>query len=327
MEIELTSSTGSEDADKVIRGIVDLLETVFPEQIRGYYVTGSYADRTAFSASDIDMIALFKSGTDTRDRRKVGQIVPHSLDFSPILIDILGASEDEPSFVGHQLAHASLFVYGEDTRDRISPVPEDVYRRTCLSVPLRFMKDVARGQEEVVFPLGYPDPDGEFFGYDWDSIQNCHDTRVLMAIVGKIATALVFLKAREFVATKSECVSKYERFVADQWANLVRDVYVVCRNRWKYEIPESERDRLQLREICKATLEFENHYLEQYRAFLQEHLLAADREEQMRIARTLGEIVFPDSELLERLEQVTSESCELSEVVERSAAKMRKAIG
>ena len=58
--ISLFNSTGNQQVDDILRGVIGISEIVFPNRIRGYYLTGSYANSYALPTSDIDMTIVFK---------------------------------------------------------------------------------------------------------------------------------------------------------------------------------------------------------------------------------------------------------------------------
>src|SRR5688572_16634796 len=58
--LSLLTSTGDDRADTILRGAVSLWEQLFPLRIRGYYLSGSYANATATPTSDLDLTILFK---------------------------------------------------------------------------------------------------------------------------------------------------------------------------------------------------------------------------------------------------------------------------
>lgn len=57
--VSLLDSAGNREVDNILRGVIGIFESVFPDRIRGYYLTGSYTDGTAVPASDIDVDILF----------------------------------------------------------------------------------------------------------------------------------------------------------------------------------------------------------------------------------------------------------------------------
>jgi hypothetical protein len=74
------------------------------------------------------------------------------------------------------------------------------------------------------------------------------------------------------MARKSECHNMYKNHIGDEWAPLISDIYVLCRNRGHYVIPLDVSDRQMLRSICERTLQFENYFLGLYREFLLDEL-------------------------------------------------------
>ena len=85
--IPLLNSTGNQRVDNILRGVIGIFETVFPDRIRGYYLVGSYADGTAISTSDIDMKILFKNRfRDNIERKNSQQICEYCFGLiSPIV--------------------------------------------------------------------------------------------------------------------------------------------------------------------------------------------------------------------------------------------------
>ena len=55
MDSSIAFKPGEKSVLALIDGVIGLLETVFPERIRAYYLTGSYAEDTAVPNSDLDM--------------------------------------------------------------------------------------------------------------------------------------------------------------------------------------------------------------------------------------------------------------------------------
>jgi len=60
--ISLENGTGNQLIDNILRGIVGIFEVLFPAQVRGFYLIGSYANRSALPTSDLDLIIVFKTG-------------------------------------------------------------------------------------------------------------------------------------------------------------------------------------------------------------------------------------------------------------------------
>jgi len=58
--MHLAHSTGDGRIDECLRAFITIIEAVFPQRIRTYYVLGSYADRNAVPGSDIDLFVVSK---------------------------------------------------------------------------------------------------------------------------------------------------------------------------------------------------------------------------------------------------------------------------
>ena len=67
-KIILDCSTGSVQADHILRDVVALIEARWPERVRGYYLVGSYATGEAPPSSDIDLIVLLKHELEPGER-------------------------------------------------------------------------------------------------------------------------------------------------------------------------------------------------------------------------------------------------------------------
>lgn len=297
----LLASTGDPHIDQILRGVVGLVELLFPGRVRSYYVTGSYADGTAVPASDLDVMIVLKHSATRDELDKIFDMADHISLLSPMFLDLEGIGEDQILVKGYFLKSASLFLYGDDIRDAIQTPDMDDYIRDCIQAPIYFMTHIARGLPVVTFPLDYPDRMGEFYGYDYNSLEDHHDTKVLMAIIGHAATAMIALKTRQFVGNKSQCLSMYQQHIDDEWTNLLTEIYTLCRNAWNYSIPENTEDRRRLRDICHQTLLFENHFLKLYRGYLLAELNSSDDGNKLKVIEMLSKVIFPDEAELNAL--------------------------
>ena len=276
--IALLTSAGNSRIDAILRGIVGIFETAFPDRGRGYYVTGSYADSSAILGSDIDGFILFKEDFVSDEEREKARGLFHSctLIMAPGF-DMLPLGERRFRRYGHvNLKFSSLLIYGEDIRDRIPLLPINLYARLLMHETWRFLTRVRSNPTYLSYPLNYPDPKAEFYGYDSGEIDESAlpDTKELMNCVGKAALAIVTLQAGVYVKSKSDCLTQYKLHINDKWTALIDDVYSKVREEWNYRLPEDEEGRKQLQEICERTLAFENHYLALYKHFLVSELHA-----------------------------------------------------
>lgn len=264
---KLLHSFNDNQVDTILAGMVGIFEKVFPDRIRAYYVIGSYLDGTQLPTSDIDGYIIFKGDGNPQDfmaamelGQECSQICPIALDFAP---------RPENSLLRHgtvDLKLASCIIYGEDIREEVPLLDASFYTCFAMEEGLERITEVRNDPSPLTYPLAYPDPDDEFYGYARQS------TRSLLHVVGKPATAIILLSTGQHVKNKRDSVERYQAEVADEWAPLVSDVYEICRNRWHYEIPQEADDRQTLHAMCQNTLAFENHFLRLLRDFVLDQL-------------------------------------------------------
>jgi predicted nucleotidyltransferase len=181
----LTASTGHARVDAALQGVIGLLQIVFPGRIRACYVTGSYADGTAVDTSDVDLLVVFKGGASESEFETVFDVADNLRLLSPVFLDLLGASEEQWLRSGHRLDQSnSLFVFGDDVRFRMPAAPPGDVMQDAVRSTYRFIAHVARRTEDVTYPVDFPNPTAEFYGYEDDPVEGGKDTKLLMAIVG-----------------------------------------------------------------------------------------------------------------------------------------------
>jgi len=307
--LTLLTSTDDERADTILGGAVSLWERVFPQRIRGYYLSGSYANATATPTSDLDLTILFKDRYRDQAESDLAQQVCESIEaLQPaIFVDMGYLSEQslqQPDRVSAalQLKMSSCPIYGEDIRDKITATPDARYVRDAMHIPY-FGSRYGRPELDVLtFPLDYPDPRGRFYGYDGWSLPSPSDreqagTKMLVVIVGRIATAIIALRIGQYVGTKRDSVEMYRTHIHDEWTDLVEEVYHSCKERWQYRVPAKKDDQQQLRALCQRALGFENHFFALYRNYLLDELHTSEREDQLRAVERLGQIIYPGEDI------------------------------
>ncbi len=149
-----------------------------------------------------------------------------------------------------------------------------------------------RQREWATFPLQYPDPEDVFYGYAPRG-----DTQALVLGAGWAGTAILALKAGQYVAKKSDWIDLYERYIGDEWTAFQAEIYRSCKQQWGYRIPEAPLERGRLKELCRQALAFENHYLAIYRDYLLAELHSDSDDHKLVAVRRLGQIVYPDEEV------------------------------
>lgn len=321
--ISLQNTTGNQRVDNILCGLITIYETLFPERIRGYYLMGSYTDASAGAISDIDMSIIFKNHfVDESEENKAHHILDACALLSPIRLDILVVSEEGLKPEDIRLKTASVCIYGEDIRDNIPLPTRESYTRYITGWPFYFLARVLRNVEVLHFPVQYPQPDAEFYGYTqkrvpaWypPSIQS--GTKELVASVCWTATALLTLKTGHHAGKKAAAIKTYSQLIGDEWTGFIQDIYGKCSQQWGYRIPHDSSDRALLEDLCRRMLAFENHYLRIYRAYLLEQLREKERDTILFAAKGLKEVIYPDQEIVDALRAIErSDDDELQQAV------------
>jgi hypothetical protein len=297
--------TGDPLADRALQCIVARCEAALPGRIRACYLEGSYADGTPVATSDLDLVLVFKDAFHGDDERAlVERVRANCASLAPVELDVEVVDEAGlGGFAPPTLKLGSRLLYGDDIRDclRLPPLEEWTRDRMYTSC-WRIMKLFGR-PEPVTLPIGYPDPDAEFFGYDCRLVRlpggaQARSTRDLIRSTGWAATALIALRAGQYVSRKRDCHLMYRQYIGDEWSQLLADIYHSCRDVWRYLIPEDTAARAKLRAICQRTLGFENHFLAIYRGYLLAELQASDPADVRQALAALARISFQDGEIL-----------------------------
>lgn len=290
-------------AAQLLDQIVPAFEAACPGRIRGWYVHGSHADDSAVATSDLDLIVVFKDTFAEGERARVDELAAEWVARSAIELDLevtdeatLFASADPAFKLGSRL------IAGEDVRGRMPLMPITDWTRDRMHTSYWKLVKLFGRPPVVRLPLGYPAPQDRFRGYcnrmmRLDDGREVPGTRDLIRLTGWIGTALVAYKAGEYVVRKSDCHPAYQRLIGDEWGSLLEDIYVHCKTRWLYQIPEGEAERQQLAELCARTLGFENHFLVLYKEFL----LGELRSGHQTAIWLQGQIPFEDADVMDAL--------------------------
>jgi hypothetical protein len=274
---DLLFQTGNSYVDAVLSRLVNNLEGDFSAKLVGYYLTGSHVDGTAIASSDIDFVAVLRNASDLpRIEQYVANTTPSWPVVERLLIPI--SELNNPLYAEKIviLKHGSRLLYGTDVRDQIVP-QRGPYTKAVVS---QCAKGIAmlRDLDSLPPTIDYPDPKGEFFGYEktrlggrdtvrrsrWYPVGTTEGTKEFASVVARCASALVAIKSGQLVASRAAVIDAYSRHVADDWTDFVRAVNVSCRETWGYRVPSASPDRRHLRELCERMLHFERHCLETF---------------------------------------------------------------
>lgn len=275
--------TGNGQIDDIIQGLIAVYEAVFPRRIRGYYLTGSYVAGGLTPLSDLDLLILFKGAfadDEERDRaRRLNGAFYHAR-LTAIRLDLPARSEQNLAPLDRILIKlASRPIYGEDVRDEIAPPSLPDYTRATMESAYDNLARILRGPDwrtaaALTFPLIYPDPADEFFGYVhkrfpmWYPPEVTQGLKELVTTVGRLATAIIALRAGRYVPQRADSVTLYREAIGDEWGDYLAEIYEAGKGRWGYLVPTDPAERARLRDLCRRTLAFENHFLIAYRDFL-----------------------------------------------------------
>lgn len=319
--ITLVNPTHRPIIDRILQGVIGVFEQAFPERIRGYYLRGSQRNDSGVLNSDLDLYVIFKEDfRDEIEMRQAIQLCESCALISPMLLEIAPGGEVHLGRV--ELAGLTLnfklstqFLYGEDIRDKIAAPSSDVWMRWAMHNQLSSFVEERPNLDVLVFPLDYPDPKAEFYGYDRQTLP-CSEggeqrsTKWLVAINCWLATALVALRTGRYVGSKQEAVEMYKAHIGDEWTDFVEQVYG-CRNQWHYLIPSGGADRQTLKHLCQRALEFGNHFLNIYQDFLLNELHHNQSDAQLLALRSLKRIVYPkNQEIADALNRLQKSSDE-----------------
>jgi predicted nucleotidyltransferase len=259
----------------IIHGIVSLFEIVFPDRVRGYYLLGSYSEGTTVTLSDIDLMILFRGAFQAGEEETINRVIEACGLLSPVRLDIMVQSEAALRIEDVRLKLGSMVVAGEDTRAQI-PLPTPEAHARYITEWANYFIRLLHDDASLSAPLSYPDAADEFYGYariripQWYPPEATAGTKELVATVCWTANALLSLTlgVAGYVGTKGAAVERYGDVGAPEWRAYVTQVYTRCKGAWRYDVPQEEAQRAELRELCAQSLAFFQHYQATYQDYL-----------------------------------------------------------
>ena len=301
-DYSLLCSLNHEAAEAVVMEVVTLFENRFPGRVRAYYLFGSHKSGTALSNSDIDIAAVFKSNfVSELEREDVKLAIKECSSSSSIELD-LTTPEENSLFEGGNatLKLDSVLLYGEDIRENLRLPEIKHWIRDRMHDGFGYIDSLrisasGAAPEALVYPLDYPNPTGEFYGYDARNMKNFAIT------IGWCASAILAFKLQTHVFRKTDCLELYRTRISDKWTSLIEATFERVRSEWNYQIPKEHRKRQNLQKICEQALGFENHFLLIYRDFLLDDVSSEGETRQVAVDRLRG-IFKDDSRVTETLQ-------------------------
>lgn len=322
----LSFSTGRPAIDRTLRLIVDTLERRFPTTIRSYYLFGSFADGSAVDSSDIDLFIVVQGEVRDGLRQQITSEIRSLTTPAPVQVDLLVMSDRILIRDGHfRVKHASRLIFGEDIRGYLPEQTTGQWLRHYSEAPIAYSLRVLRNVERIAYPLAYPQPDSEFFGYDRNQLPPSglplHNVAAMVSAACWMGTLLVAMKTGEQARTKSESVRLYRSAVGDEWSGFLSGLYQHGKERWGYQVPASNEERLCLRSFCEKMLDFENHYFARFRGWLLEQAYSPDALNRRLAMEHFGLVLFHDDLVAEALRTGTQDE---DAEVRRLSAKAQK---
>ena len=337
-DITLSNSTNDPRINAVLKGITGIFEHFFSDRIRGYYVVGSYANGTAVSTSDVDVHPLFKS--DFHDPKETSQVYTvrdlcNQLSLIELNVDPWPESFGRRVYSGlFQLV--ALPIYGSDIRSQFPLPPLDAYTRRTVNVG-GLLK--VRQSATLQYPVHYPDPEGEFYGYDrrvvydFDGFEP-QGTKDLISVAYSIVLGRLAMMEQRYITGKAEAFQRYQKHLDDEWTDFVSEVWQKCRVEWEYKVPSSDKDRKVLSMLCQRMLDFENFYLILYRSFMLDELKApniewlySDSDYRTYCLSRFETVIYPHDEAIREALQphLTSENEEWQQAARTAMDEIRNA--
>ena len=83
----------------------------------------------------------------------------------------------------------------------------------------------------LAYPLTYPEASDRFYGYTKKRIAAWYPTAIeqgtkeLITGLTRTATALLALRAHQYVGTKSASIRLYREYIADEWTEYLETLY------------------------------------------------------------------------------------------------------
>ena len=309
--MQFISSTYNILANAVLQKIIERFEANFPQRVRAYYIQGSYADASNVTTSDLDTLLIYKDRFEGNELQNAEELAKKCEAESTLELDIECVDEQSlANGVSPTLKVGSSFIYGEDIRDALPLIPLEEWTRDRMHSSLWRTVHLCNRPSIIRYPLTYPDPQGEFYGYDARTLrllnkQEVRCTRDLIRLVGWSATAMIAFKSGRYVARKSECHKMYQACFDNEWGELLQDIYELCRGEWNYLIPDNLEERKRLRAICERTLDFENHFLQVYKKFILTELCSADLNGVQQALSVLQRIAYQDEEIFTAIREAS----------------------
>jgi predicted nucleotidyltransferase len=273
--------TNQPKIDAQIERFIDFAINFFKLEIVSIYLIGSYIDNSAIPSSDLDIAIVYKN-------EKPGEIDKISKFFSKASKDLFKTEIDLYLISVKHIKNldpvqlltreavinvkiASQLIYGSDIRDLIHLPDSSAYINLTINTPFHFISKIrgfAQPFDKNKF-LEFPDPADYYYGYLSFVDKNNESTKskLVLSLIGWICTCLVAIKSEQMIGKKSDVYKNYKKYVNDKWTPYVEQAYRFIRQELEYKLPQQERHKKEMRDLCFKLLKFERNFIKEYEQF------------------------------------------------------------
>jgi predicted nucleotidyltransferase len=232
MHRALLTSTMNTRADQILQELVEALASAFPDRVRSLYISGSTISGDAVTSSDIDGLVIFASEVTSDEAQRYRSLAEALSVRHGVLLDIVLLADQDVFTRGDlpEKAASRRLIYGEDIRHLIPAIPLWQYGLATMQGSWFYLTHVREDAAHLALPLKYPDPAGEFFGYERNGARSLSGwdlagTKALVGGVTLAATTLVSLGSGIPIVRSSDAVQAYAQHIGDAHSDWLVRVY------------------------------------------------------------------------------------------------------
>lgn len=271
--MDLNYKTSDERLNQRLAALINILELIFPERIRAYYLSGSALNGTMVKHSDLDVIAVFRGEFADGEADKLRMVRRDLTALSEVRYDIVPRCEAQLKREGVTgLKLATAFLYGDDLRDEIPLEPVAKFRHDVLHGFVYYARELRGHIDQLKYPLTCPDAADFYYGYttfgNWDGTAYTAGTRIIINCITLGATARVLQETGERCTSKLEAVQRYQETIGGRWGEWLVEVFKLCKLEWEYDLPTTTAAQKKLQTLLGQMADYENAVLEAFRDIL-----------------------------------------------------------
>lgn len=271
--MNLNYTTSDTRLNQRLAALVNILELIFPERIRAYYLSGSVLNRTMVKHSDLDVITVFKGEFADGEADKLRAVRRYLTELSDIRYDIVPRCEAKLKQNGVTgLKLATEFLYGKDIRDEIPLEPLEKFRRDVLNGFVYYARELRGNVDCLNYPVNCPNPADFYYGYadygNWDGTGYTAGTRIILSCITLGATASVLQETGARCIGKMDAVQQYQKTIGGRWGDWLAELFELCKLEWGYELPTTTTAQKKLQTLLGQMADYENAILEAFRDVL-----------------------------------------------------------